>query len=61
MTRFKFNRKDLKEARQKEAAVRLEERSKRSPQEQLATLDRTLGVGVGAVRERARLQKLIAG
>ena len=61
MARFKINRRDLKEARRVSATARIEERSKRSPQEQLATLDRTLGVGVGAVRERARLQKLIPG
>lgn len=61
MARHKFNRRDLKEARQKSAAVRLEERGKRSAKDQIAELDRILGVGIGAVRERSRLQKLISG
>lgn len=33
------------------------ERAKRSPQDQLKVLDRRLGRGVGAVKERARLSK----
>lgn len=61
MGRFKFNRRDLKEARQKAAVVRQEERGKRTPQQQLAQLDTMFGPGQGAARERARLQKLIAG
>lgn len=35
------------------------ERAKRSPQQQLKKLDDMLGVGVGAVKERAKLQALI--
>ena len=35
------------------------ERDQRSPEEQIAVLDSRLGVGVGAVRERARLQAQI--
>lgn len=38
-----------------------EARSKRSPKEQLALLDERLGAGVGAAKERARLQKQIDG
>lgn len=45
----------LKPMRREEAAQRAEARSKRSPQDQLAILDRNLGVGIGAVKERARL------
>lgn len=37
-----------------------EQRVKRSPAQQLAVLNNRLGVGVGAARERARLEKLIA-
>ncbi len=36
--------------------ARLKARAERSPAQQLAELDRRLGVGVGAVRERARLK-----
>jgi hypothetical protein len=61
MGRFKFNRRDMKEARTKAAVVRQEERTKRTPQQQLAQLDTMFGAGFGAVRERARLQKLISG
>jgi hypothetical protein len=41
------------------AEERQAERDKRSPKEQLAYLDKILGIGVGAKRERARLEKLI--
>lgn len=33
--------------------------AKRSPQQQLDRLDKLLGVGVGAKKERARLQKAL--
>ena len=48
-------------ARREAAQERAEVRANRSPQEQLATLDKRLGKGQGAKRERARLQALIDG
>lgn len=50
-------RSDLKVERQRSAKERAEARAERSPQEQLAELDKRLGEGKGAVKERARLQK----
>ncbi len=47
------------EARQMRAEIRRETREGRSPQEQLVMLDSRLGDGVGAQKERARLQKMI--
>ena len=41
------------------AQERLSERTKRSPEEQIAILNRRLGVDAGALKERARLQHLI--
>ena len=46
-----------KHYRQKEAAQRAVLRNDRSNAEQLSFLDKRLGKGVGAKRERARLQK----
>ncbi len=43
------------EVRQKSAKERAEARSERNTREQIAALDRRLGVGVGAKKERARL------
>lgn len=48
-----------KDARRKAAAERLEAREKLGPMEQLKELDRRLGKGVGARKERARLQALL--
>lgn len=57
MGQHKFNRRDMRETRQKAALVRQEARSKLSPQEQLAVLDGRFGEGVGATKERAKLAK----
>jgi len=49
-------RKNGKETTRRESAiVRQEVRDSRSASEQLASLDKRLGVGVGAKKERARL------
>ena len=52
----KVNHRQL---RQEKALDRESLRSTRTPQEQLKRLDELLGVGVGAVKERARLARLI--
>lgn len=54
---WKFNR----DSRKKIAEKNSEDRMSRSSQEQLTILDKRLGKGVGALKERARLQKQIAG
>ena len=53
--RSRSRRAELKE----EADQRAAEREGRSPREQLQRLDKLLGPGVGAKKERARLMKLI--
>lgn len=47
------------QTRCEEGDARQEARDARSPREQLAALNQRLGIGVGAKRERARLQALI--
>ena len=49
------------ETKRKDGAARNEEWSKLSPQDKLASLDSRLGVGVGAKRQRTKLQTEIAG
>lgn len=48
-----------KENRRQRANELLKERATRSPQQQIRRLDAILGKGVGAVKERTRLQKQI--
>lgn len=43
------------EEKRHDATERQAERAKRTPQEQIAVLDRRLGTGQGAIKERARL------
>lgn len=47
--------------RRQTASERLKLRNGRTPEQQLAELDKRLGKGVGAKRERARLAKMLAG
>jgi len=48
-----------REIRREESEIRQTERQERTPQDQLSILDIKLGSGVGAAKERARLQKII--
>jgi len=48
-----------RDTRNDEAFERLEARYERTPEQQLAELDRRLGAGLGAQCERARLLKQI--
>lgn len=48
-----------KQQKQKNAIEMAEANALLSPQQKLAKLDKNLGSGVGAVRERARLNRLI--
>ena len=51
INRGRARREELRE----EAEMRASDRASRSNAEQIATLDARLGLGVGSVRERARL------
>lgn len=51
------NRKGKREARQQRAEQRRQQRKQRSATQQLEELDRRLGEGEGAMKERARLNK----
>jgi|LakMenEpi03Aug12_release.lakeMendotaPanAssembly.Ray.scaffolds.fasta_scaffold3098517_1 hypothetical protein len=53
------SRTDTKDARRERAEKRNEDWSKMSPQKQLADLDARLGNGVGAAKQRAKLQAKI--
>lgn len=48
------------EQRRKESLARCEQTGHLTPRERLERLDAKLGVGVGAKKERARLQSLLA-
>ena len=54
-----MKRSDLKSLRREEASSRDEIRNSRSPQDQLKVLDTKLGNGLGAVKERKKLNELI--
>lgn len=49
--------KNPADRRRERAAIRLAESAGRTPEEQLARLDKAFGVGKGAARERAKLAK----
>jgi hypothetical protein len=53
--------KAARERRKTEAKTRQEEYDKLTPEERLERLDKRLGKGVGAVKERIKLYKLIHG
>ena len=55
-TRAHLMYQERKDAQRKHLAERIKARAERTPTQQIAELDRRLGKGVGAVKERARLQ-----
>jgi hypothetical protein len=55
----KHSRAGRKASRKAKAAARSEFWQRLSPQQQLQVLDRRLGVGIGAVKQRARLTAAI--
>lgn len=60
MARHMWSGKAARKVRHDDAIRLQEERSLRSPQQQLAVLDQHLGAGLGAKKERARLMAKIA-
>lgn len=54
-------RPDLKEFKRDEAEIRVMAWQRLTPKEQLAVLDRRLGPGVGATKERAKIAARMAG
>lgn len=60
MARHMWMGKAARKARHDDALRLQEERKLRSPQQQIIMLDRRLGVGQGAAKERARLMAKIA-
>ena len=60
MSQRRINRgRERRDQLREGVAERATERAKRTPSEQLGALDARLGLGEGAVKERARLQYLI--
>lgn len=57
----KMNGSVARKERQLDAIDAQAERDKLSPESQLNVLDARLGVGIGAVKERARLHKQMKG
>lgn len=55
----RMNQPHRRDIRNEDANERQEVRNSRTPQQQLAHLDTILGKGLGATKERARLQKQI--
>lgn len=55
-----MNMRHRREARREAAEEMAEARATRTPKQQIALLDKRLGKGEGAVRERAVLDKQIA-
>ena len=53
-------RNDRRDKRREEAKERQSLTNQMSPAERIAALDARLGAGVGAVKERARLERMVA-
>ena len=51
--------KRSRQERREEAVIRQEERANRSPDQQIQHLDKILGKGQGATKERKRLAKMM--
>lgn len=56
---YKGGAKDARDQKRADAEERQAGRNTLSPQQQLEVLDRRLGAGVGAVKERLRLRTII--